>query len=1194
MKYSDYISIREGFQTSVNLEFDLTDIEKIKSYIPTNQSVEILGRFLKSFYYGNNAQSRATVLVGPYGRGKSHLLLVLTALTSLDMISGVENKDAAKQVLQDLCAKVQKVNAEVGALANAVFESNIRTLPVLINSNTNDMTQAFLVALNSALRNAGLSRLLPSTYFDSAIEVIDKWTADYPDALTKLSGALKTEKQTIESLYIGLKQFDVSAYELFCKCYPQVAAGTSFNPLSNADVVKLYISVTHALVTETDYSGINIVFDEFSKYLEANLDKSNMLNFKIIQDMAEAAARSKEEQIHLTCITHKEILDYSTSDSFRAVEGRFDTIRFVSSSEQSYELIANAIQRSPSYDLFKNNYSEVFQALVEEPAPAVFDGFPNSVYENVVVLGCFPLAPLSSYSLLNISSLVGQNERSLFTFLSQDAPHTFTAFLKTERETTDLLSIDYIYDYFEPVFQKEIFNPKVHSMWAKSDSALRQISDVNEAKIVKAIAIINIINDEQLRPISAHIKNALQMVDEVFASAIKNLQRNHVLTLRPNSEYVFLTANGVDIQKNIENYLNTKVLKYSLGNVVTSACAWSPVIPREHNDKCCTFRYFKSVFMEGEVFLRYTDARQIIDTIGSDGVIVYLLESEEFDSQDRIAEHISSFKGYPQVVVCRSKKPFSKNELVKKIVAAQQLKESPISREDSHYFDEVVVYEEDLTKQLKEYVFSLYAPSSADSFYMNCDGEISITRQAELGQKVSKICDDLYHLTPIVNNEMVNKNTLNAQNLKGRNLVVKWLLSHANDMLIPCMEGYGPEVSVFKSVFCFTGLDRERIVNDQGMNSALAVIRNFIISCEGNRTQLSGLYSILSSPPYGMRKGVIPLLVAYVLREYRDNAVFYYKSKEVELSDSVLSSMNDSPESYYLLLDKGTEAKEQFLDAIEDLFSDYKDTRGTSINKLYSVVKCMQSWMRSLPGYTKRFSEYLQNGNPKTISDQTKRIRSDLLKFEVNAREMLFDGWLEKTGNPPSYALCFRQIADTKDELDLHLNSFRSELCGLLIELFYPGYHGSLSQAISNWYKELPVETKHHVFDADPKAILNVAESLRTYDDEAVLDELVMEIASIAIEDWNDDIFHSFVSQMTESIQKINQYDGGQKTEKTSEIAINISGKLVNRSFSAEDISPLGNTVLKNLEAVFDEYNDAVSPDEKLAIIAKLIEGVVS
>ena len=84
------------------------------------------------------------------------------------------------------------------------------------------------------------------------------------------------------------------------------------------------------------------------------------------------------------------------------------------------------------------------------------------------------------------------------------------------------------------------------------------------------------------------------------------------------------------------------------------------------------------------------------------------------------------------------------------------------------------------------------------------------------------------------------------------------------------------------------------------------------------------------------------------------------------------------------------------------------------------------------------------------------------------------------------------------------------------------------------------------------------------------------------------------LAEPSESIQKINQYDGGQKTEKTSEIAINISGKLVNRSFSAEDISPLGNTVLKNLEAVFDEYNDAVSPDEKLAIIAKLIEGVVS
>ena len=50
MKYSDFIEVNEGFQTSINLEYDLNKIEKVRSYIPTEQSVKILRIFLHSFY----------------------------------------------------------------------------------------------------------------------------------------------------------------------------------------------------------------------------------------------------------------------------------------------------------------------------------------------------------------------------------------------------------------------------------------------------------------------------------------------------------------------------------------------------------------------------------------------------------------------------------------------------------------------------------------------------------------------------------------------------------------------------------------------------------------------------------------------------------------------------------------------------------------------------------------------------------------------------------------------------------------------------------------------------------------------------------------------------------------------------------------------------------------------------------------
>ena len=432
MKYDELIEVKQGFQASVNLEYDLNKTGKVRSYIPTEQSVKVLGAFLRSYYFNAESQDRATVLIGPYGRGKSHLLLVLSALTSLDLRARTaKERKKAHEIQMELCEKIERVDKEVGALSKAIVESKIRTLPVIINSNSTDINQSFLVAINDALVQADLQQLLPATYFDSAITVMDKWATGFPDAYTKLKKELKRRKTTVEELRIGLKQFNQKSYRLFCKCYPEVAAGTEFNPLTNMDVVKLYMAVTTALNEQTSYRGITIIFDEFSKFLEANLEKSKMLNFKIIQDMAEAASRSKEAQLHFTCITHKDILDYSSSDSFKTVEGRFKKIRFVASSEQSYELIANAIIKKEPFTEFKAVHADAFKHVADSSAmTSLFSDLSSETYNDKLVYGCFPLSPLSSFALLHVSELVGQNERTLFTFLAQQDKYTFRDFIE--------------------------------------------------------------------------------------------------------------------------------------------------------------------------------------------------------------------------------------------------------------------------------------------------------------------------------------------------------------------------------------------------------------------------------------------------------------------------------------------------------------------------------------------------------------------------------------------------------------------------------------------------------------------------------------------------------------------------------------------------------------------------------------------
>lgn len=1191
MKYSDYLGIKEGFQASINLEYDLNKIEKIKSYIPTEQSVKILGDFLRSFYYSNEPQNRATVLVGPYGRGKSHLLLLLTALTSLDFASiNEEENQFGLSALNEVCNKISDIDKEVGALAKTIVDSKIRTLPVIVNSNSTDINQAFMLAIKDALYRANLQKLLPSTYFDSALAIIEKWRTSFPDAYKTLQIELKKTKSNIEDLCIGLKQFDRTFYELFCSIYPNIAAGTEFNPLTNMDVVKMYIAIANALQEQTPYCGINIIFDEFSKFLEANLDKSKMLNFKIIQDMAEAATRSGKTQIHFTCVTHKDILDYSSSDSFKTVEGRFKKIRFVASSEQSYELIANAIIKKPSFSTFSQENVGAFQHAINcYSTVGVFDELSDDAYKNKIVYGCFPLAPMSAYALLHVSEIVGQNERTLFTFLSQNEEYTLNSFAETERNSFEFITVDYIYNYFEELFKKEIFNNRVHNSWAKTYAAIKKATSEDQIKILKAIAIINIISDDKLKPIPVHIKACLMIDDKSFEKAVNGLLKNQIINQRETLEYVLLTDNGVSVNAAIENHIKSKNIKFKCCDILEQNYNLGFATPREYNDRFSMFRYFKKIYMESTTFIELKNAKQLLLEYPCDGLVINILDYDN-SKREAVLEKIETFKETPNIVICVSKLPFVSYDLLKRAVAISQLKEE--NKSDSDYLRELEIFEEDNKHRIRTVIDDLFGSSSKQSEFYNCNGQIEITNNMSLSRELSEICGQLYHLTPVINNEMVNKRVLNSQNMKGRDIVVAWILENSDKNEIPPISGYGPEVSIFNSAFKRTGLYKSANVSDNGITSVLDIIKSFITGCEKKRVNFSGLYQTLSAPPYGIRNGLIPLFLAYVLRQYKSNVVLYFKDKEVELSSSILNSLNENPENYYLLIETGTQEKEQYLDALEKLFEQHSDIKDSSVNKSYSVIKSMQNWIRSLPEYSKKCKKHFVNGEYVDLDRQTLIIRTELLKFEINARELLFQTFVSGIGNN-NYSESIKSIQLAKEILDSHLAVCKKELGLKLTELFNPGYQGSLSNAAMTWYKKLPEYTKSHMFDSNSNLLLSIVKDVTSYNDDALIDDLINAFTSIQLADWNDSVSDSFMSSIGESIKRISEYKESTNASNKCRLSIQLGEGVHEKTFTADEISPLGKTALSNLRSVFDEYNDALEPDEQLAILVKLIQEII-
>lgn len=1192
MNYSELLSINTSFQASINLEFDLNQIDKIDSYIPTEQSAVVLEELLHPIYFKNNASSRATVLIGPYGRGKSHLLLVLCGLLSLDRFYPCNQ--TASVALQKLVNKLKSVNETAGSLAEALVNQQIRLLPVIVNSNTTDIDQALILSLKTALDKAGLSDLLPQTNFEAAAELIDKWHEDYPDAYKKLNELLKEQKVKVADFKLNLLQCNRNAYDLFCEIYTIITSGSKFNPFINADVLKLYEAVSAALNNVGDYNGIYIIFDEFSKFLEANIDSKNMRNFKVLQDLAEMATRSGSKQIHLTCITHKDILEYSSSDSFRTVEGRFRRLLFVASAEQGYEMVGKAIQKNSKFIDFCSKHKEEFKNLSNRLAAIdVFAGLAPVEYEEKIIYGCFPLAPLTAFSLLGISELVGQNERSMFTYLSQHQPFAAPSFVESEHgDSLELITIDNLFDYFEELLKNELFLPKVHSIWAKTSEALRKATSDDQRRILKAIAIINIISDDRLQAVPAHIKAALLMDDEVFERESSVLMKKHILAQRDSLEYVLLTANGIDIQKRVNIYIENRLQKLNVCEALNRIIKPGYVIPREYNDRFSMTRFFKCVFMDLAELKGYRNACQISTLNECDGLVIYAIDND----RAAITDKLQQFKSALNIVVCYTDEGFTNHALIKRLVAIDaMLSEDDVS--DTHYYEELIAFREDAIKQLNTNINSLYAPESPRSHYLSSTSlDLGITSRAELSRAISEICSEYYNCTPIINNEMINKQCLTAPIIKARNAVIDWLLAHSESGEIPPMQGNGPEASIFKSVFMRTGLYHGGNTPDANLNNAIQKVKAFIASCEKNSQSFEAVCNELKQNPIGIRDGVLPLIVAYALCPYKRELVIYYSGKEVEMTPTIICNMVEKPSEYHVLLESGTIEKERYIMNIDDLFSNHSTYDDQSLNPVFSAVKKMQAWVRALPEFSKKCTVEYDDPSKKLIDAGILGMRSGLLKYEINPREYLFTTLPALFDTIGNYDLTFEKIRAAKEVLDRHITCVKDYLRKQIISLFSGNQLGSAASAIMGWYEKLQENTKTHIFSSDANNLLSYTRKINGYDDVQLINKLAWMFSSMLIEDWTDDTIGLFEEKISRTIEEIEQYEDQDKGEEGNEVTVSvgINGSSHEKHFSNTTISGLGQTVLSNLRAVFEEYNEAIPPDEQLAILVEMIKEFIS
>lgn len=1196
---SEMISVASGFQYSVNIGYDINHVDKLENFIPTKSSLQLLQDILEST--DESSTERARVLVGAYGKGKSHIVL-----TILSILMG---KDWG--LFSKLSEKVDNA-PELDRLRQNYYESKKKLLPVIINGSSSSMQQAFLLALQKALSENDLMGVMPDTNYQAAIKAINKWEDEFPDTYKKFKMEIG---QPVGKFIEKLKNYDLEAYWDFEKLYPKLTSGSIFNPFLGFDIAELYESVVKC-IKPIGYTGIFVVYDEFSKFLEANIKQASVSDTKMLQDFAEKCNRSGKDQLHLMLISHKEISNYIDDlpkqkvDGWRGVSERFKHIHLNNNFTQTYEIISSVIKKSKrSWGRFQKEYADSFDSLLKRYAShAIFADMTKDECRRTIH-DCYPLHPVTTFILPRLSERVAQNERTLFTFLSAKGTSTLPTFLEDYHDNHfRVITPDVVFDYFEPLFRKESYSSELHKNYILTKTILEKLDKESlQAKIIKALSLIYILEQfDKIKPTADELDGmySLEYTHEEIREAIDILiNKEYVIYLKVSNEYLRLKqSSGVDIKQEIADSVERYTADFSAKDTLNSASLENYMYPSKYNDEREMTRYFSFEFINAAEVTRDIDWTIKSEPITADGVIYGIIPDCE-ESISRIKKLIqSTSKGYERFIFVIPKKYSEIKDVALQFNAVMRLREA--AEGDNLLFDEYEVIYEDLREVISEFISSYTHPEYFKSIYIHNGVEKSITRKAALTGLMSDICEKVYSRTPVINNEAINKNELTGVASTSRNKIIAGLLRNTLEENLG-LTGTGQEVSIMRS----TLIRKNVLVNetggfarinlntgDENLDYMLSAISGFVQNAKRNGSCNFGeLYHKLMSSEdgIGIRKSLIPIYLAAVLHEYKHEAVIVGNVGQEPLNIDTLLQIEAEPTLYHLQYLDWDPEKEKFIIELEGTFSEYVVEAEKAVNSYDYVVSAMKRWYMALPKYSKE----------KKPEARAKRYRGliKLLKQNSGSYDLLFVKLPQEFDLDIFNASLADDIKAAKKYYDSILSDLTLKIIESVKEIYSTGTgrivqkRSSLTSVIKDWCESLNPAVFDQLFDNGADRCIGFFREV-TNDEKTFVMRLAKLVTDLRIEDWDEKVVSLFTERLKEYKSTAEDFSGdtsidiGDSIYTYSLTYIDKTGNSVTKRFDGVEQSKRGKLLMNSLLADIESMGYSISEQEKRQILMEVLK----
>lgn len=920
---ASHLQFQPRFARSANLERDAFASSALDGYVPTSRTLDVIERVARQIQLAPSGG--AWSITGPYGSGKSSLALMLAATF------GSANRDVhgiARQLLLDSSPEIAGL-VDSARQTRGVAETGLTV--GMITASREPISHTIVRALHNA--------------------VIDRY-GRIP-AKTKFSAA--------PLLKAALKELTLDDAR---------RTGPSHSTIIE---IATELSATAPLL---------LVIDEFGKNLEAVGDSASAADPYLLQQLVEASQGEGGAPIFTITMQHLSFEDYFTGHATTArrewakVQGRFEDIPYVESAAQTRALIETV------YTITDSAFADQVERWAKHSSATMRRLDLSDLASPERLAASYPLDPITLGVLPELCARYGQNERTLFSFLTGADPSSVANFaartaFELDRELATV-GLAQVYDYFLGNGSNVVrAGSTTANRWAEIATRVRDVTGITDEALgtLKAIAVLNLVSAGG--PLRASGAVLDWLVDQ---ATIAELEDSGVITYRAHAdEYRIWQGSDVDINELIDR-AEGGLHQRSTAALLTEFAPLEPAVAARHSAEFDTLRVFERIWSDATGDLI---ARQPLDV--HDGLVAYLVSKVERTPTSDTAD------SHKPIVLAMPDDTGPLDQAARTVAAIATVLREPAVQDDWVARRELGERLAVAQTQLDLIVDATYGGIDCQWVLLTGPATDGIRLDGTGTSPLSDAADIAFPETVDIHNEMLNRSELTSQGAKARRKLLEAMILHPTVEGLD-FEGFGPEVAMYKGLLERTRIHRELDEDTWGFTNpipgddatvAWSAIEANLDRSKSGRVNLEDIYASLASPPIGMKAGPIPVLaLAALLASSQNVAVYEHGTFRPALTPQIAERLVKNPRHFevkHFAANRG--GRHALVSALTETLDIANSTSKFRAGGVLGVVAHLLTTISNVPNYTKRTTT-LQPSTVALRDAVVAAVEPDVLLFE--------------------------------------------------------------------------------------------------------------------------------------------------------------------------------------------------------------------